>query len=47
VSDENLKLTEEECEFILQPWRQIQQTFKAMPESLAWQVRDKIGTRVR
>ena len=47
VMDENLNLTSEERELILQRSRQIQQTFEEMPKSLAWQMRDKVGTRVR
>jgi hypothetical protein len=47
VADENLKLTKEERELILYRVRQIQQTFEEMPKSLAWQMRDKVGTRVR
>ena len=47
VADENLKLTTEERELILYRVRQIQQTFEEMPKSLAWQMRDKVGTRVR
>jgi hypothetical protein len=27
--------------------RAIQKTFKEMPKSMPWQVRDKLGTRVR
>jgi hypothetical protein len=26
---------------------EIQETFERMPKSLAWQMRDKVGTRVR
>lgn len=47
VMDENLNLTTEERELILHRSRQIQQTFEEMPKSLAWQMRDKVGTRVR
>jgi hypothetical protein len=32
---------------ILRRVADIQKTFKAMPKSLAWQMRDKVGTRVR
>jgi hypothetical protein len=47
VADENLKLTNEERDLILKRVRLIQQTFEEMPKSLAWQMRDKVGTRVR
>ena len=47
VADENLNLTKDERELILYRLRQIQQTFEEMPKSLAWQMRDKVGTRVR
>jgi hypothetical protein len=47
VADENLNLTKEERELILHRLRQIQQIFEKMPKSLAWQMRDKVGTRVR
>jgi hypothetical protein len=47
VSDESLNLTQAERELILYRLRQIQQTFDEMPKSLAWQMRDKVGTRVR
>jgi hypothetical protein len=47
VNDENLNLTKDERELILYRLRQIQQTFEEMPKSLAWQMRDKVGTRVR
>jgi hypothetical protein len=47
IKDENLNLTKEERELILHRLHQIQQTFEEMPKSLAWQMRDKVGTRVR
>ena len=47
VADENLNLTKDERELILNRLGKIQQTFEAMPKSLAWQMRDKVGTRVR
>jgi hypothetical protein len=45
--DEGLKLTTEDHEIILGRVRQIQKAFEDMPKSLAWQMRDKVGTRVR
>ena len=47
VSDEKLNLTESERGLILKRVSEIQQTFESMPKSLAWQMRDKVGTRVR
>lgn len=47
LADESLNLTQDERELILYRLRQIQQAFEAMPKSLAWQMRDKVGTRVR
>ena len=45
--DETLNLTEAERGLILKRVSEIQQAFEAMPKSLAWQMRDKVGTRVR
>lgn len=47
VSDEKLNLTEAERGLILKRAADILQTFESMPKSLAWQMRDKVGTRVR
>jgi len=47
LADEDLKLKKEERELILGRVRQIQKAFDDMPKSLAWQMRDKVGTRVR
>lgn len=47
VRDEKLNLTEAERGLILERVFNIQQTFETMPKSLAWQMRDKVGTRVR
>lgn len=47
VSDEKLNITEAERGVILKRTSEIQRTFEAMPKSLAWQMRDKVGTRVR
>lgn len=47
VRDENLNLTEAERGLILRRTADIQRTFERMPKSLAWQMRDKVGTRVR
>ena len=47
VSDEKLNLTESERGLILKRVSEIYQTFESMSKSLAWQMRDKVGTRVR
>jgi hypothetical protein len=47
VRDETLNLTETERSLILRRVSEILQTFESMPKSLAWQMRDKVGTRVR
>lgn len=47
VGDEKLNLTESERGLILYRISEIQRTFDTMPKSLAWQMRDKVGTRVR
>ena len=47
VRDESLNLTEAERGLILKRAADIQQVFESMPKSLAWQMRDKVGTRVR
>lgn len=47
LSDESLAISSEERELIIDRVRQILNTFDTMPKSLAWQMRDKVGTRVR
>jgi hypothetical protein len=47
VRDETLNLTESERGLILRRVSEILQTFETMPKSLAWQMRDKVGTRLR
>jgi len=47
VSEEKVNLTEAERGLILKRISDIQHTFETMPKSLAWQMRDKVGTRVR
>jgi hypothetical protein len=47
VGDEKLNLTGTERALISKRIAEIYQTFEAMPKSLAWQMRDKVGTRVR
>ncbi|HEY9527125.1 MAG TPA: hypothetical protein VIR02_08600 [Anaerolineales bacterium] len=47
VRDEALNLTAEERNLILKRSSEIDRTFESMPKSLAWQMRDKVGTKVR
>ena len=47
IGDETLNLTEAERGLIRKRLSEIQRTFETMPKSLAWQMRDKVGTRVR
>jgi hypothetical protein len=47
VSDTNVNLTESERGLILKRISEVLQTFESMPKSIAWQMRDKVGTRVR
>jgi predicted hydrocarbon binding protein len=47
VSEEKVNLTEAERGTIKRRIGEILQTFASMPKSLAWQMRDKVGTRVR
>ncbi len=47
VSEEKVNLTEAERAVILKRVSEIHRTFASMPKSLAWQMRDKVGTRVR
>jgi len=47
LGDKDLNLSDEERRLILDRVRQIQKAFDEMPKSLAWQMRDRVGTRVR
>lgn len=47
VREETLNLTESERGLISKRVSEILQTFETMPKSMAWQMRDKVGTRVR
>jgi len=42
-----LQISDEERSLILGRIRKIQKGFEEMPKSIAWQMRDKVGTRVR
>lgn len=43
----DLPVSPDERDLLLARVRKIQRTFEIMPKSLAWQMRDKVGTRVR
>jgi hypothetical protein len=47
IRDDTLNLTEAERSLISQRISEIYRTFETMPKSMAWQMRDKVGTRVR
>jgi hypothetical protein len=47
VSEEQVHLAESERGLIKKRVSEITRTFETMPKSLAWQMRDKVGTRVR
>jgi hypothetical protein len=47
VRDKALNLSDAERALIQKRISEIYQTFESMPKSLAWQMRDKVGTRVR
>ena len=47
VGGQDVNLTPEERSLILDRVKNIQSTFEKMPRSLAWRLRDKVGTRVR
>ena len=47
MRDKDVKFTPEERELVLSRVREIQKTFEDMPKPLAWQIRDRVGTRVK
>ncbi len=47
LTDKDLDLTTDEKNLILGRVRQIEQAIEQTPKTLAWQLRDKVGTRVR
>ena len=47
LADNDLQIKPEERSLILGRVQKIQKAFDEMPKSIAWQMRDKIGTRVR
>ena len=47
IGEGDIQLEESERKLIRERIAEVQQTFESMPKSLAWQMRDKVGTRVR
>ncbi len=47
VINEDLHLSPDERDLVLRRLREIELTFKEMAKPLAWQLRDRVGTRVR
>ena len=47
LTGKELSVTAEEMNLILWRIRKIQKAFDEMPKSISWQMRDKVGTRVR
>ncbi len=47
MQDESVNLTQEERDLVLSRVREIQKTFEDMPKPLPWQIRDRVGTRVK
>jgi hypothetical protein len=47
MKQEDLALSQEERNLVLSRVREIQSTFKEMPKPIAWQLRDRVGTRVK
>jgi hypothetical protein len=47
IGGQDVNLTPDERRIILDRVKKIQSAFEEMPKSLAWQMRDKVGTRIR
>jgi hypothetical protein len=47
LGENDLRITAAERDLVLERVHKIQKSFDDMPKSLAWQMRDKVGTRVR
>ena len=47
MQDDSVNLTQEERALVLNRVREIQKTFEDMPKPLPWQIRDRVGTRVK
>lgn len=47
ISKEDIALTQQEKDLVTQRAQKIQKTFEEMPKPLPWQIRDRVGTRVK
>lgn len=47
VNEKDINLTQEERDLIVRRAREIEKTFAEMPKPVAWQLRDRVGTRVK
>jgi hypothetical protein len=47
MKQEDPSLSEAERNLVLRRVREIQRTFVEMPKPIAWQLRDRVGTRVK
>ena len=47
VNEKDVNLTQDERDLIISRVREIEKTFAEMPKSVAWQLRDRVGTRVK
>jgi hypothetical protein len=47
INKEDAGLTTEECGLVLSRVHEIKKTFDEMPKPLPWQIRDRVGTRVK
>jgi hypothetical protein len=47
MKDESLNLTQEERNLVLSRTQEIRKTFEEMSKPLPWQIRDRVGTRVK
>jgi hypothetical protein len=47
VRSSDLDLAQEDRDLVLSRIREIQKTFEEMPKPLPWQIRDRVGTRVK
>jgi hypothetical protein len=47
MEEKELPLTKEERELVLSRVSEIRKTFEEMPKPLSWQLRERVGTRVK
>jgi hypothetical protein len=47
IKKEDMALTQEEKNLVIARVQEIQRTFEEMPKPLPWQIRDRVGTRVK